>query len=191
MSACLLCIDLIDDFLAGHSAEQAATLVARTNDLVSTFREQKLPVIWVRQEFAPDLSDAFLEMRGSGVRVAIAGSPGAALNAGLERRETDIEIVKKRYSAFFGTELDAVLGQLEVTEIVICGVNTHACVRMAAIDAYQRDYRVVIATDCTASYDAEHGAISLRYMEGKIARSMSNQQIAAKLRQGQALTEVR
>ena len=53
---------------------------------------------------------------------------------------------------------------------------------MTAIDAYQRDLEVVLATDCLASYDEEHARISLSYMDGKIARTMSNEEIAGWLK---------
>ena len=56
-------------------------------------------------------------------------------------------------------------------------MNTHACIRMTAIDAYQRDMRVVLATECIDSHDEEHARISLCYMDGKIASVMTNAQI--------------
>jgi len=58
--------------------------------------------------------------------------------------------------------------------------------RTTAIDAYQRDWPVVLASDCIDSYDKEHHAISLRYMTGKIASVMSNSQIFADLGGGTA-----
>ncbi len=48
---------------------------------------------------------------------------------------------------------------LGVTQVILCGVNAHACIRTAAIDAYQRDLRVIIATDYIGSYDVEHARI--------------------------------
>jgi nicotinamidase-related amidase len=38
----------------------------------------------------------------------------------------------------------------------IAGINTHECVWTTAVDAYQRDFDVVLARDCIGSYDAEH-----------------------------------
>ena len=69
-------------------------------------------------------------------------------------------------------------------EIVITGVNTHACIRTTAIDAYQRDLKVVLASDCMGSYDQEHGSISMRYMDGKIGRAMTNSAIKTHLLSG-------
>ena len=167
-------IDLLQDFLRQHKATRVHRLIESTNELISFFRGAELPIIWVRQEFEPDLSDAFLEMRDRNIKTAIRGTEGAQIDPRLDCRAKDITIVKKRYSAFFRTELDEVLGRLGVSELVLAGVNTHACIRTAAIDAYQRDLRVIIAADCISSYDEEHAAISMRYMDGKIALAMTN-----------------
>ncbi len=168
-SHCLIIIDLLNDFLDTWDAERTATLIARTNRLAAAFRLAGLPVIWVRQEFKPDLSDAFAEMRERNIKATIMGTRGARLHAKLDWRPGDVVIVKKRYSAFFRTDLEDRLAHMEAGHVVLCGINTHACVRMTAIDAYQRDLRVTIARDCTASYDEEHARISLAYMDGKIA----------------------
>jgi nicotinamidase-related amidase len=86
-------------------------------------------------------------------------------------------IVKKRYSAFFGTGLDELLAKLQPDALVLAGINTHACIRTTAIDAYQRDWPVVLASDCVSSYDEEHHAVTLRYLQREIARAMTNKEI--------------
>ncbi|WP_374406901.1 cysteine hydrolase family protein [Pelagerythrobacter sp.] len=178
MARSLIIIDLIGDCLRPLPLGVTDRVIAATNDLVALFRQRGLPVIWVRQEFAPDLSDALLEMRKHGIHASIAGTEGAAFDPRLAVDPGDPMIVKKRYSAFFRTGLDDLLANQGTDEIVLAGVNTHACIRTAAIDAYQRDLEVILATDCLASYDEEHARVSLAYMDGKIARVMSNSEIA-------------
>ena len=168
-SHCLIIIDLLNDFLDRWDAGRTAELIAQTNRLAAAFRMAGLPVIWVRQEFKPDLSDAFAEMRVRNIKATIMGTRGAQLHADLDWRPGDAVIVKKRYSAFFRTDLEDRLAHMGAGHVVLCGINTHASVRMTAIDAYQRDLRVTIARDCTASYDEEHARVSLAYMDGKIA----------------------
>lgn len=167
---CLIIIDLINDYLDHWDGKKAAGLISKTNKLVAAFREAKLPVIWVRQEFLPDLSDAFLEMRDKNVRIAIEGTRGARLHTDLHWHPDDTTIIKKRYSAFYKTQLDDALSTMRISELVLCGINTHACIRTAAIDAYQRDFRVILAEECIDSYDAEHARVSIAYMDGKIAK---------------------
>jgi nicotinamidase-related amidase len=179
---CLIVIDLLHDFLDRWDRARRDALIEKTNTLVDVFRASGAPIIWVRQEYEPDLSDAYLEMRDSGRSITIAGTRGAQIHEDLAYRPDEPTIVKKRYSAFFGTGLDGVLAGLGSTTLVLAGVNTHACIRMTAIDAYQRDLRVVVAAECTGSYDEEHAHISLRYLDGKIASVMSNDQIIGLLK---------
>lgn len=175
----LLVIDMLNDFFQQHPhlAEQRSRLVTSINALVHAFRSHGQPIIWIRQEFAADLRDAFLEMRKHNLRVTIAGTEGCQILSELDHRPTDKTIVKKRYSAFFGTELDETLRLLEPDFLVVAGINTHACVRTTVIDAYQRDYKVVLATECIASYDEAYHEITKQYLDGAIARLLPNQEI--------------
>jgi nicotinamidase-related amidase len=59
----LLVIDMLIDFLDRWPADERAALVAAIGALADGFHAAGHPVVWVRQEFAPDLSDAFGEMR--------------------------------------------------------------------------------------------------------------------------------
>jgi isochorismate hydrolase len=140
-------------------------------------RSHERPVIWVRQEFRADLRDAFPETRAKGIRITIQGTQGCQIVSELAVNPSDTVLIKERYSAFYGTTLDQVLADLKPDGLILAGINTHACIRMAAIDAYQRDWRVVLAADCIVSYDKEHHEISLKYMKGKIASIMSNEEI--------------
>jgi nicotinamidase-related amidase len=179
----LVVIDLLNDYFRQHSplAAQRGQLVASVNRLAAAFRQAQQTVLWVRQEFAPDLSDAFPRMRKENLRVTIAGTDGCELLPELERHASDKVLVKKRYSAFFGTGLDETLVANRPEALVLAGINTHACVRTTAIDAYQRDYEVLVASDCVASYDAEHHEVTKRYLDAGIARFVPSAEIAKML----------
>jgi nicotinamidase-related amidase len=173
----LIVIDKVNDFLQKWPLASKQRLVQATNELVDIMRSHDRPVIWVRQEFRPDLQDAFPEMRAKRIRVTIQGTEGCQIASDLAVTRSDTVIIKKRYSAFYGTKLDEVLAGLKSDGLILAGINTHACIRMTAIDAYQRDCNVIVAADCVDSYDREHHDISLRYMNGKIASVMSNDEI--------------
>src|SRR3979411_235828 len=100
---------------------------------------------------------------------------------GLQRGVHCAAIRPSGYSAFYGTMLDETLVRLATDAIILAGINTHACIRTTAIDAYQRDWPVVLAADCIDSYDREHHGISLRYMKDKIAALLSNEEIRSAL----------
>lgn len=177
----LIVIDMLNDFLDRWETARKEELVLSINDLVEIVRKSGHPVLWVRQEFEPDLRDAFPEMKAKGIQITIKGTPGAQILSDLAISPSDPVIVKKRYSAFFGTNLDEVLNQFHPDSIILAGINTHACVRMTAIDAYQRDWPVILASDCVDSYDREHHDITLRYIKDKLAAVLTNREIAAAL----------
>jgi nicotinamidase-related amidase len=179
----LIVIDMLRDFLTSWERERKERLVNSVKQLVTVMRDSSLPVIWVRQEFEPDLRDAFPEMRAKGIRITIRGTPGCEILPELGAAPSDVVIVKKRYSAFYGTTLDETLARLGPDAIILAGINTHACIRTTAIDAYQRDWPVILAEDCIDSYDREHHEISLRYMKDKVAALMSNEEIRSALNQ--------
>ena len=86
----LLIIDMLNDFFRQHAnlAEQCPRLVASINTLAEAFRHYGQPVLWVRQEFAPDLHDAFMEMRKHNLHVTIAGTDGCEILPELNHRPT-------------------------------------------------------------------------------------------------------
>ena len=177
MSPALIVIDMLNDFLDRWEPKRKQTLTQSANELVALVRGRGHPVLWIRQEFEPDLRDAFPEMKSKGIGVTIKETRGCRIAPELAVDPSDFVIVKKRYSAFYGTTLDDILGSLRPDALILAGINTHACIRTTAIDAYQRDWTVILASDCIDSYDREHHDISLRYMKDKIAAVMSNQEI--------------
>ena len=73
MNAALIVVDMLNDFFERSPvlAAERAGLVASTNGLVRAFHSAGLPVVWVRQEFASDLHDGFLDMRTNNVSITI------------------------------------------------------------------------------------------------------------------------
>src|ERR1051325_5527674 len=179
--AVILVVDMLNDFFRQKPelAEQRERLAKSINELVDALRDKRNPVIWVRQELQPDLSDGFLEIRKNRTPITITGTEGCEILPELHRERSDTTIVKKRYSAFFGTSLDLLLTSLAPDVLIVCGVNTHACIRTTVIDGYQRDYDVVVASDCVGSYDMVHHKITMDYLSNSIARVLTVQEILA------------
>ena len=163
-------IDMLNDCF-GHAEldRMRATLCSSINSLTAWARARGFPVVWVRQEFEADLSDAFLDMKRDNIRMFIKGTRGPLVLDELIRDASDIEVVKKRYSMFYGTELESLLEDLDADSLVLAGVNSHACIRTAAIDAYQRDLPVTVVRECVASKDPMHHQVTMDYLDGGIA----------------------
>jgi maleamate amidohydrolase len=170
----LFIIDMINDSFTNELlVKQRTQLCSNICDLIAYARKEMFHIIWVRQKFEPDLSDAFLEMKEEQIEMYIKGTPGSAIVDELVMQDGDFEIIKKRYSMYFNTGLDKLIGQIDPSKLILAGVNTHACIRMAAIDAYQRDYRTIIVKDAIASQDKRHHDVSLEYLGHRVSNVVS------------------
>jgi len=138
--------------------EHARDIVGNVNRLIDAFRAQGLPLVFVkhahRADFsdggrmgdfsAPDEEDSFVE-----------GTPRAELIPELHVVAQDVIVVKRRYSAFLGTDLEAVLHTAGTRAVVICGLMTSFCCETTARDAHGRDYEVLFAADAVEGPDLE------------------------------------
>jgi len=183
----LIIVDLLEDFFDPAIWPESAIppararLAKRTNELAVSCRAAGIPVIWFRQEFRADLQDAFLHMRRNDRHYTIVGTKGCQLLAELEVGPEDRVLLKTRFSAFYRTELEAVLEKLGSREVIIAGITTAWCVRSTVVDAFQRDMEVIVATDCVAAFTEEAHESSIAAMNGYVARCLSNEAIVRRI----------
>jgi len=76
----------------------------------------------------------------------------------------DLTILKPRHSAFFASPLELLLTQMQARELVICGLATDMCVQLTATDAFLREFKAWVPSDCTAAESPQAKAASLAYM---------------------------
>ena len=93
----------------------------------------------------------------------------------------EIEIVKRRFSAFFATELALFLREQNVERVVICGVKTNVCVRATAQDAFANGFDVVVVKDATNSNREHLAAASLEDIERYLGQLATTKQAGALL----------
>jgi nicotinamidase/pyrazinamidase len=74
-------------------------------------------------------------------------------------------IPKRRYSAFFETDLEERLAELKPDKIIIVGDCTNICVLYTAAEARYRDYTVEVPADCVATFDPDAHTFALRQMQ--------------------------
>ena len=74
----------------------------------------------------------------------------------------EIELLKHRYNAFYGTELDLILSSNGIQTLVMTGVATGGCVYTTAVDGFFRDYYVIMVPDACADGDEKTHDVFLR-----------------------------
>ncbi len=89
---------------------------------------------------------------------------------GPRGRSNEIEIVKRRYSAFFATELALFLNEQGIGRVVLCGVKTNVCVRATAQDAFANGFDVVVPREATNSNRDHLATASLEDIDRYIGR---------------------
>ena len=190
----LLVIDMQVDFAlpegalgqAGLDLSAVPPALKAAERLAETARASGAPVVFVGlQTSADDDSPAWGErMRRRGGDpdsesvLCRQGTPGAAF-VGPTPEPGETVVAKRRYSGFFGTDLDARLKALGVDTLVVCGLTTECCVDCTVRDAFHLDYHVFIARDACAAYDpALHGG-ALQSLELNCAILTSTDDIIA------------
>lgn len=162
----LLVIDMLRDFLE----EEGALCIGETKELrdnikakLDDWRKEDLPVIYIMDRHHPN--DSEFQMFPPH---CVAGEWGSEVVDEIAPQEGDYLIYKRRYSAFFGTELDLILRELGVTEIELVGVCTQICILYTAADARMRHYSVTVDRKLVSSFDSEAHEFALKEMENTL-----------------------
>ncbi len=83
-------------------------------------------------------------------------------------------IPKKRYSAFYDTDLEARLKKLKPDKVIVCGVCTDICVCHTVGDARNRNYTVEVPVDGVASFDEKAHYYALEHMEKVLGAKLTS-----------------
>lgn len=170
--AAFLLIDMQNGFIDGASplciAGAAATVPACAHALGAA-REHGLAVFHVRRAYAADGSNVEAvrwEAWAEGGRPLSSADP-MSLECPSELAPAPGEpvVVKPSWSAFFGTDLDALLRAGDIGTLVLAGTTTPNCVRSTAYDGLARGFNVAVLRDATSSRSPEAQEANLADME--------------------------
>lgn len=160
----LVVIDMLKDFIdqegALYTGPAGEKIVDFVQGKIQEYRQQGQPIIFVCDYHEQD--DKEFDMF---VPHCIADTEGSKIIEQLEVQAGDKIIKKRRYSAFFGTDLDLYLREKGVDEISLVGVCTNICVLYTAADARNLAYRVNIYRDGVASFDEAAHQFALKEAE--------------------------
>jgi len=163
----LVVIDMQNSFLH-HEGEnaypEAQTVIPNVLRLIGKARQSGRIIVHVADRHRESFSD-FEDKRLP--RHCVTGGFNAEYFEGFGPKggDREIEIVKRRFSAFFATELALFLNEQKVDRVVICGVKTNVCVRATAQDAFANGFEVMVVKDATNSNRAHLAAASLEDIE--------------------------
>ena len=83
----------------------------------------------------------------------------------LTPEEDDYFVLKPKHSGFHCTSLELLLEHLGARTLILAGIAGNNCVLFTANDAYMRDFKLVVPSDCCASQTPEDNENALQQME--------------------------
>lgn len=133
--------------------------------VLDVFRKNGLPVIQVKEVHRADLTDIGRELDGSEGIHCLETSPYTDYAKLTYPIEGEYRITKRRYSAFFGTDLEILLKGLHVDTLYLIGGLTDVCIHYTAADAHQHDYYIKVVTDAVAGSSREAHEYALKAIQ--------------------------
>lgn len=138
---------------------------AKAVDLVARCRAKGVPVVFIQEVHKPSLVDIGRELDGAEGPHCLEDQLTTELHPGLEPRPEEYLIRKRRYSAFFASELDIVLKGYGAETLVLIGGMTDVCIHYTAVDAHQLDYRFRTISDMVIGSNVPRHEAALRAMK--------------------------
>lgn len=160
----LLLIDVINDFdfAEGEQLLRLALPVGhKIAELKQRTKEAGIPSIYVNDNFGrwqSDFKKIVAHCKGESSR----GKPFVEL---LLPDQDDYFVLKPKNSGFYSTTLDLLLTHLTAKNLILTGIAGNNCVFFTANDAYMRDYKVFVPSDCVVSNTEEENTYALKQME--------------------------
>ncbi|MEY2439477.1 MAG: hypothetical protein QOI34_862 [Verrucomicrobiota bacterium] len=157
----LLIVDVINDlnFPEAKQLMRYAPAMARNlAKLKQRLKKGGIPVVYVNDNFGRWRSD---------LHSLVGHSRKGKAKEIVERLrpdEDDYFVLKPKHSGFFSSTLETLLRYLGAERLIITGIAGNYCVLFTANDAYMRDYKLVVPSDCTVSNTAKENRDALNLM---------------------------
>lgn len=138
---------------------EPAPLIANLQSAIEAARSKSIPVIYVVVGFrqgAPEISAANRTFSAAKQRFGNADmSQFMQIIPELAPAEGEITVVKRRVSAFAGSDLEIVLRALNINHLVLAGIATGGVVLSTLREAADKDFQLTVIADCCADTDKE------------------------------------
>lgn len=159
----LLMIDMQKYFLNPESAEftpSGLVILPKIKSLIDICRNNNIHVIYTRHAHHESETDTGI-MKWWWEGMCLENSPESLVTDEIAPLPNERVIIKRRYSAFYNTDLEIILRCMGIEDLIICGIMTNMCCESTARDAYYRDYNVYFPADATGSITEEMHLASL------------------------------
>lgn len=195
----ILVFDMINDFVhdkGEFSAPGSHNTLPKVKSFLDFCRSKQIPIIYANQVHRLDGSDmgilADIWPRLKEGKGLIEGTKGVDVIEAIKPQPGDAIVWKHRYSAFFATDLEMILRNKSIDTLVLIGGTMNTGCEPTAIDAMNRDIKVILPTDCNtfrALPDVGWGPASREEIE-KVVYSLLSTAVGRVVTTNELITEL-
>lgn len=198
LKTALLIIDMQNDIAHADGRlfiRDAAARAGTMSDVLAAFRDVRAPVIHAVRSHRADGWDAelfrlpnFQSDRG----FLMEGTWGIQIVDRLQPEPGEPVVVKRRFSAFMGTELDGLLRRARIARLAVMGASLPNSPRATIFDAVSLDYDVIAIEDGLATASEETRMANLKDLQAVGVRVGTAEDVAREIhRAADRATELR
>jgi len=181
----LIVVDMIRDF-----TQKDGKIYYPGNDevlpniitLINVCRKQDCEIIFVRHSLT---EEDFRSLPKETRKCCIKGTGGDELDPRLPVENGDRIVLKKKYSAFWQTDLEAELYDMDIKRLFVVGTKTNNCVYATVLDAYNRNYPVYVVKECVSTKDKVTNNIYLDDIDRYLGHVISMDDVRDKFEAGE------
>jgi nicotinamidase-related amidase len=178
----LVIIDLQEGILPfAGGPHTASDVVARAARLAEKCRTAGSPVVMVRVGWSADFAEALKQPVDAQAGAHALPDNWWTYPQALGKQEHDIEVTKRQWGAFYGTDLELQLRRRGIDTIILCGISTNIGVESTARNAWELGFNLIIAEDACSAASTEQHQGSMTHIFPRIARVRSTEEIAQAL----------
>ena len=191
----LVLVDLQKDTVPRFAKDQS--FLANVVRILDYARAEGMPVFLVQTRRHPDYRDEPRTITDGSLQggpthesmgILVEGAPGTDFMDELKHQPSDYVIDKRRGNAFFATPLDTFMRKLGIDTVLAGGISTHQGVESTVRDGRDRDYNMVVLSDCCSATSDEAHQYALEKIFPRLARVITTDQAIAKLKEGVGTT---
>ena len=164
--------------------EDPSRLVGNIKRIKSAADAVGVPTVYAEADPVHNLAERGIarDLWGDGIgAVKDAQADDNQIYGDLTPSSSDFLIRKRKYSAFFETDLESLLRRMNRSQIILCGnYANHGCMT-TAVDAYMRNFKVFFMADALGAFDAAAHDMALRWVADTSGQVTLTEQVIAEM----------
>ena len=184
MKTALLIVDMVRDFTDPDGLvfyPEKRTILPEIKEVLELCRSKNCLIVYLRHcNRVGKFDKKAATMRPN----CIEGTFGVEIDPMLEIKPEDYIIQKRRYSGFFGTDLDLVLRENNIENLIVVGTKTNCCIRATVTDAFYYNYEPYVVRECVATNSETVNEVHLNDIDKYLGRVVNKEELKNLFLQG-------